>query len=136
MTRKGLNPSSKLPKTSLLSYTYGPLLFEARGNTDCPLAEILEGSWWQSGAELSSGIQVEGLQLRGVLLPDGQQGAAGTARRVRKAALKLGVLPARSAPLVHRSALKGKTRVLGWASFEGSRTKKTSQEDKSRLVQD
>lgn len=53
-----------------------------------PLAEILERSWWESGAELSPGVQV-GLKLRGALLPDGQQGAAGTARPVRRAVLKL-----------------------------------------------
>lgn len=69
-----------------MGYTKGPFLFEAQGNTDCPPGR--ERSWWESGAELSPGVQV-GLKLRGALLPDGQQGAAGTARPVRRAVLKL-----------------------------------------------
>lgn len=41
------------------------------------------------GLSCLQGCKVEGLGLREALFPDGQQGAAGTARPVRKAALKL-----------------------------------------------
>lgn len=66
-------------------------------------------------------MQTEGMELGGALLPDGQQGAAGTAGRLEKAGLRLRVFAgAKRTPLKHRNALKGKTRGSGWASSGGS----------------
>ena len=54
-----------------------------------PGGNLSKGLGGRVGLSRLRGVQVEGLELRGALLPDGQQGAAGTARPVRKAALKL-----------------------------------------------
>lgn len=96
----------------MLGYTYGPFPFTAPRDTDSPLAEGIGGLSLGVGGLWLPGMPAGGMGARGALPPDGQQGAAGTARPARKAELKLRVLPARSAPLC-TGALWRKIQGLG-----------------------